>query len=76
MGLVYLCFLNQCSEIGLEVNADKNKYVFKSQDENAGWSHNIKTDKNSFETVEEFKYLATTLTNENSVQDEIKSSLK
>jgi hypothetical protein len=34
-----------------------------SQDENAGWSHNIKTDDSSFESVEEFKYLGITITN-------------
>ena len=36
----------------------------------------IKTDNSSFERVEQFKYLGTTLTNENSIQEEIKSRLK
>ena len=31
-------------ESGLEVNADKTKYIVISRDENAGGSHNIKTD--------------------------------
>jgi hypothetical protein len=31
-------------EIGLEVNADKSKYMVMSRDQNAGRSHNIKTD--------------------------------
>jgi len=63
-------------EVGLEVNADKTKYMVMSRDQNAGQSHSIKTDDRSFESVEEFKYLGTTLTNKNSVQDEIKSRLK
>jgi len=36
----------------------------------------MKIDNRSFERVEEFKYLATTLTNQNSIQEEIKSRLK
>ena len=41
-----------------------------------GRNHNIKTDNSSFEKVEEFIYLGTTLTNQNSTQEEIKSRLK
>ena len=47
-----------------------------SREQNAGRIQNIKTDNNSFEMVEEFKYLGTTLTNQNSIQEEIKSRLK
>jgi len=36
----------------------------------------MKTDNSSIERVEEFKYLGTSFTNQNSVQEEIKSSLK
>jgi len=63
-------------EIGLEVNADKTKYMIMSRDQNAGRSHSMKTDNSSFERVEELKYLETTLTNQNSIQEEIKSRLK
>ena len=45
------------------------------RDQNAERSHNIKTDKNSFEIVEEFRHLGTTLTNQNSIQEEMKSRL-
>ena len=36
-------------------------------------SHSMKTDNSSFERVEQFKYLGTTLTDQNSIQEEIKS---
>src|SRR5215469_14235415 len=36
----------------------------------------MKTDSSSIEREEEFKYLGTTLTNQNSIQEEIKSRLK
>jgi hypothetical protein len=50
-------------EIGLEVNAEKTKYVVMSQNQNAGQNHNIKIYSKSFERVEELKYFGATLTN-------------
>ena len=50
-------------EIGIEVTADKTKYMFMSRDQNAGRRHNIKFDYISFERVEECKFLRTTITN-------------
>ena len=63
-------------EIGIEVNAGKTKCMVMPRDQNEGRSQNIKTDNSSFERVEEFKYLRTTLTNQNSIQVDIKSRLK
>jgi hypothetical protein len=63
-------------EIGLEVNAEKTKYMVMSRNQNAGHNHNVKIDNKSFERVEEFKYLGTTLTNRYSIHEEIKSRLK
>ena len=63
-------------EIGLEVNADKTKYMVMSWEQNAELSHTMKVDNSSIERVEEFKYLGTTLTNQNSIQEEIKRRLK
>ena len=60
-------------ETQLEVNADKTKYMVIFQDQNSGRSHNIKTDKSSFERVEQIKYLVTTLTNQNSSQEEMRA---
>ena len=56
-------------ESGLDVNADETKHMVMTRDQNAGRSHSIKTDNSSFERVEEFKYLGTTLTNQNSIQE-------
>jgi len=62
-------------ETGVEINADKTKYIIMSRDQNARQSHNMKTDNRSVESVEKFKYLGTTLTNQNSIQEEITSGL-
>jgi hypothetical protein len=63
-------------EIGIEVNSDKMKYMVMSRDRNAGRGHSVKTDNSSIERVEEFKYLGTKLTDQNSIHEEIKSRLK
>ena len=56
---------------GLGRNVDKTRYMVMSLDQNAGGSHNIKIN----EMVEQFKYLGTTLTNQNPIQEEITSRL-
>jgi hypothetical protein len=55
---------------------ETTKYMVMSPDQNAGRSHNIKIDNSSFERVEYFKYLEKILTDQNSIQEEIKSRLK
>ena len=65
-----------CKEIGLEINAEKTKYVFVSQEQNAEQNHNIKIGNKSLERVEQFKYLETTLTGQYSIHEEINSRLK
>jgi len=47
-----------------------------SRDQNAVQSYRMETDNSSFERVKEFKYLGTTITNRNSIQEEIKTGLK
>ena len=47
-----------------------------SRDQNAGRIQSVRIDNSIFERVEEFKYLGTTLTNQNSITEEIKSRLR
>ena len=58
-------------ETGLEANAHKTKYMAVSRDQNAGRIHSMKIDTSPIERVEEFKYLGTILTNQNSIHEEI-----
>jgi hypothetical protein len=53
----------------------KTKYMVMSPYHIVGQNYSIKSDNNSFESVEQFKYLGTTLTNQNFIQEEIKSRL-
>jgi len=50
--------------------------MFKSQDQNAGRIQNVRIDNSTYESVEGFKYLGTTLTIQNSIREEIKSRLR
>ena len=47
-----------------------------SRDQNAGRIHSVTMENGAFERVEEFKYLGTNLTNQNSIAEEIKSRLR
>jgi hypothetical protein len=50
--------------------------VVMSRDLNAGQNHNIKISNNYCERVEQFRYLGTTVTNQNLSNEESKSRLK
>jgi hypothetical protein len=63
-------------DTGLEVTADKTQYMVISRDQNSGRIHSIKSDNSSFARAEQFRYLGTTLTNQKSIREEIKSRLK
>jgi len=58
------------------LNADKPKHMVTSRDQNAGRSHFIKIEYSSFERMEVFRYLGTTLKNQTTILEEIKSRLK
>jgi hypothetical protein len=62
-------------EVGLEVNAEKTKYLLLSHHQNVGQNHNIKIGDRFFENVAKFNYLGTTVTNQNVILEEIKRRL-
>ena len=47
-----------------------------SRDQNAGRNHIVRIDNSTFDMVDEFKYLGTMLTNQNSIQEEVKCRLR
>jgi hypothetical protein len=63
-------------KIELEVKAEKTKYMLMSRDQNAGQNSNILIGSKFFGNVKQFKYLGTTIPNENSSHKEIKNRLK
>jgi hypothetical protein len=46
-----------------------------SRHQNAGQNHDIKISNRCFENVAQFRYLGTTITNQNLIQEEIKRKL-
>jgi hypothetical protein len=66
--------LDAGKKVGLEVNSEKTKYMLMSR-KKAGQKHGIKIANRSFGGVAKFKYLGTTLTDKNCMQEEIKSRL-
>jgi ribosomal protein S2 len=66
--------LGASKEVGLEVNSEKTTYMLVSR-KKAGQKHSMKVANRSFEGVAKFKYLGTTLTDRNCMQEEITSRL-
>jgi hypothetical protein len=62
-------------EGALQVHAGKTRYMFKSCHKNAGLNHNLKGANVSSEDLAKFKYLGTTVTDQNCTRKEIKSRL-
>jgi hypothetical protein len=58
-------------EVGLEVNAEKTKDMLLSRHQNARQNQNIKIGDRSFENLAQFKYLGTTVTNQNLIKQKI-----
>jgi hypothetical protein len=54
--------LEASTDVSLEINAKKTKYMIMSRHPNSGKNQNIKIANESFENVGKFKYLGTKLT--------------
>jgi hypothetical protein len=63
--------LDASKEVGLEVNTERTKYMLMSRSQRIGQKHSIKIANRSFEDVAKFKYLGTTLTDQNCMHEEI-----
>jgi hypothetical protein len=55
-------------EVGLEIIAEKTKYMLLSLHQNAGQNHDINIANRLFENIALLKYLETTVTNKNTFQ--------
>jgi hypothetical protein len=59
--------------VGLEINIKKTKYILLlSCHRNAGQNCDIKIANRSFENVSQFIYLGMSVTNQNSIQEDLK----
>jgi hypothetical protein len=67
--------LEASRDVGLGINAEKTKYMIMTYHRNLGQKQIIKIANESFENVGKFKYLGTTITNQNGINIEIKSRL-
>jgi hypothetical protein len=61
-------FIEATKEVRLEVNTEKAKYAW-SRRQNAELNHDMKKANRFFENVAQFRYLGTTITNQNLIQD-------
>ena len=68
--------LNACKDIGLAGNTRKTKYMEIGRHRGVIANAHIKIDVNSFEKVKTFKYLGSLVTNQHSIEEEIKCRLK
>jgi hypothetical protein len=67
--------LDASKEVGLEVSPEKTKYMLMSHRQKIGQKHSIKIVNRSFEDVGKFRYLGTTLIDQNCMHKEINSRL-
>jgi hypothetical protein len=62
-------------QVGLEINTERTKYMLLSHHQNAGQNHGIKMANRCSENVAQFRYLETTVKNQNLNKGKIKRRL-
>jgi hypothetical protein len=67
--------INASKEVRLEINVEETKYMLLSRHQNTCQNRDIEITNRWFENVSQFKYLGTTVTNQNLIQEEIKRRL-
>jgi hypothetical protein len=67
--------IDASKEVGLEINVVNTTFMLLSRHQNVGQNRDIKIANRSVENVSQFKYLGTTVTNQNLIQEEIKRRL-
>jgi hypothetical protein len=61
--------IDASKEVSLEIRVQKTKYLLLSHHPNVGQNRDMKIGDRSFENVSQFKYLVTTVINQNSIQE-------
>jgi hypothetical protein len=68
--------INASKEVGLEINVEnKRSTVLLSRQQNVGQNRDKRVANRLFKNVSQFKYLGTTVTNHNLIQEEIERRL-
>jgi ribosomal protein S2 len=68
--------IDASKKVGLEINVEKTKYMLLSRHQHVGQNRDINSIANrSFENVSQLRYLGTTVTNQNLIEEEIKRRL-
>jgi hypothetical protein len=67
--------IDASKEVGLEINKEETKYLLLSRHQNIDQYRDIKITNRSFGNLSQFKYLGTTVTNQNLIQEKIKRRL-
>jgi hypothetical protein len=65
--------LDASKEVGLEVNSEKTKYMLMLHSQKIRQNHSIKMTNRSFEDVANFKYVGTTLTDQNYMHKKLRA---